>query len=125
MDVEYRQFAKLYEFVTNLEKRFDQQFSLVMITLENPAGNAAQLEELEKSMFCMEQAIRQTIRNVDVLTRYSRQQFLIILLGADPEGVRTVVDRIFKGYYKMNGGSPFTPAWSMADPADGEGDVCA
>ena len=35
MDVEYRQFAKLYEFVTNLEKRFDQQFSLVMITLEN------------------------------------------------------------------------------------------
>lgn len=125
MDVEYRQFAKLYEFVTNLEKRFDQQFSLVMITLENPAGNAAQLEELEKSMFCMEQAIRQTIRNVDVLTRYSRQQFLIILLGADPEGVRTVVDRIFKGYYKMNGGSPFTPVWSMADPADGEGDVCA
>ena len=125
MDVEYRQFAKLYEFVTNLEKRFDQQFSLVMITLENPAGNAAQLEELEKSMFCMEQASRQTIRNVDVLTRYSRQQFLIILLGADPEGVRTVIDRIFKGYYKMNGGSPFTPAWSMADPADGEGDVCA
>jgi len=125
MDVEYRQFAKLYEFVTNLEKRFDQQFRLVMITLENPAGNAAQLEELEKSMFCMEQAIRQTIRNVDVLTRYSRQQFLIILLGADPEGVRTVVDRIFKGYYKMNGGSPFTPTWSMADPVDGEGDVCA
>jgi len=36
-----------------------------------------------------------------------------------------VVDRVFKGYYKMNGGSPFTPAWSMADPADGEGDVCA
>ena len=125
MDVEYRQFAKLYEFVTNLEKRFDQQFRLVMITLENPAGNAAQVEELEKSMFCMEQAIRQTIRNVDVLTRYSRQQFLIILLGADPEGVRTVVDRIFKGYYKMNGGSPFTPTWSMADPVDGEGDVCA
>ena len=43
------------------------------------------MEELEKAMFCMEQAIRQTIRNVDMLTRYSRQQFLIILVGADPE----------------------------------------
>jgi sortase B len=31
----------------------------------------------------------------------------------------------FDTYYKMNGGSPFTPAWSMADPADGEGDACA
>ena len=132
MDVEYRQFAKLYEYVTNLEKRFDQHFRLIMITMENSAGDDIQLEELEKAMFCMEQAIRQTIRNVDVLTRYSRQQFLIILLGTDPEGVRIAVDRIFKGYYKMNGGSAFTPAWSAADAMeeagqdpDGEGDACA
>ena len=124
MDVEYRQFAKLYEFVTNLEKRFNQRFRLVMITLESASGDT-QLEELEKSMFCMEQAIRQTIRNVDVLTRYSRQQFLIILLGADPDGVHTVIDRIFRGYYKMNGGSAFAPAWSVADPEETEEDVCA
>ena len=116
MDVEYRQFAKLYEYVTNLEKRFDQHFRLIMITLENTSGGPVQLEELEKSMFCMEQAIRQAIRNVDVLTRYSRQQFLIILLGTDPEGIRTAVDRIFKGYYKMNGGSLFEPSYSVADP---------
>ena len=116
MDVEYRQFAKLYEYVTNLEKRFDQHFRLIMITLENTSGGPVQLEELEKSMFCMEQAIRQAIRNVDVLTRYSQQQFLIILLGTDPEGIRTAVDRIFKGYYKMNGGSLFEPSYSVADP---------
>ena len=130
MDVEYRQFAKLYEYVTNLERRFDQHFRLIMITMENTAGEDIQLEELEKAMFCMEQAIRQTIRNVDVLTRYSRQQFLIILVGTDPEGVRIAVDRIFKGYYKMNGGSAFTPAWAAADPGDeadpsGKGDACA
>lgn len=125
MDVEYRQFAKLYEFMTNLERRYDQSFRLAMITLESSSGEAVQLEELEKSMFCMEQAIRQAIRNVDVLTRYSRQQFLIILVGTDPEGVKTAVDRIIKSYYKMNGGSPFTPVWSVADAADGEGDACA
>ena len=133
MDVEYRQFARLYEYVTNLEKRFDQHFRLIMITLETADGEEIQLEELEKSMFCMEQAIRQAIRNVDVLTRYSRQQFLIILLGTDPEGVRIAVDRIFRGYYKMNGGSAFTPSWSSADPDEmmrdpaepGERDDCA
>ena len=115
MDVEYRQFAKIYEFVINLEKRFGQSFQLVMITLENALGEVASLEELEKSMFCMEQAIRQAIRNVDVLTRYSRQQFLIILLGPDHDGVRIAMDRIFKGYYKMNDGSTFSPSWTAVD----------
>jgi len=118
MDVEYRQFAKLYEFVLNLEKRFDQQSRLVIVTLEHTAGEMAPLEELEKSMFCMEQAIRQTIRNVDVLTRYGRQQFLIILLGTDDEGVRIAANRIFRDYYKMNGGSAFVPSYSVANPAE-------
>ena len=118
MDVEYRQFARLYEFVMNLEKRFNQQSRLVIITLKNAAGDVTQLEELEKSMFCMEQAIQQTIRNVDVLTRYSRQQFLIILVGADDEGVRIAMNRIFRDYYKMNGGSAFLPEYSMANPTE-------
>ena len=116
MDLEYRQFAKMYEFFTNLKERFGQSFLLVMITLESATGDGPQLEALERSMFCMEQSIRQTIRNVDVLTRYSRQQFLVILLGTDSEGARIATDRIIKGYYKMNGGSEFTPTWSMADP---------
>ena len=118
MDVEYRQFAKLYEFVANMEKRFHQQSRLVIITLENASGGVVQLEDLEKSMFCMEQGIRQTIRNVDVMTRYSRQQFLIILLGTDDEGVRIAMNRIFRDYYKMNGGSSFAPSYSIANPSE-------
>ena len=63
----------------------------------------------------MEQSIRQMIRNVDVVTRYSRQQFLVILLEADDEGVSIVLDRIFRGYYKMNGSTIFAPSYSIAD----------
>ena len=117
MDVEYRQFAKLYEFVSNLDKRFDQSFRLVMITLENAPGEVSSPEELEKAAFCMEQAICQAIRSVDVMTRYSRRQFLVILLGPDSDGAGTAMDRIFKSYYKMNGGSAFTPAWFAVSPS--------
>ena len=115
LDVEYRQFAKLYEFIGNLEKRFRHPFKLIMITLQTSGGGAPHAEELEKAMYYMEQSIRQTIRNVDVITRYNRQQFLIILLGADPEGVRIAVDRIFRGYYKMNGSGAFSPSYAVAD----------
>ena len=116
MEVEYRQFAQLYEYINNLEKRLAQPFMLIMIKLEPAGGAAPHFEELETSMYYMEQAIRQTIRNVDVVTRYSRQQFLVILLGADAEGVKTAMNRIFRGYYKMNGSSAFTPSYSAADP---------
>ena len=114
MDVEYRQFAKLYEYIGNLEKRFSQPYSLVMITLETIPGKAPHPDELTKAMYYMEQAIRQTIRNVDVLTQYSRHQFLIILLGADPEGVQIAIDRIFRGYFKMYGSGDFSPGYSVA-----------
>ncbi|MBO4845396.1 MAG: diguanylate cyclase [Lachnospiraceae bacterium] len=115
MDVEYRQFAKLFEYIANLEKRYAHPFKLVMITLEASDEESPRMDELEDAMFCMEQSIRQTVRNVDIVTRYSRQQFLVILLVPDIEGVNLVVERIFRGYYKMNRSGAFTPTYSIAD----------
>ena len=115
MDVEYRQFATLYEFIENIKKRFSHPFKLIMITLETDAHEPPLPEEVEKAMYYMEQSIQQTIRNVDVLTRYSRQQFLIILLGSGTEGVQIAVDRIFRGYYKMCGSGAFSPSYAVAE----------
>ena len=115
LDVEYRQFARLYDFIENMEKRYGQPFELILITFDAAGNVEPQIEELEKAMFFMERSIRGTIRNVDVLTRCGRQQFLVILVGTDPEGVKTAVDRIFRGYYKMNGSSAYTPSYSLAE----------
>ena len=114
MDVEYRQFARLYEYIGHLSQRFSHPFNLVMITLKANTGAQPGLEELESAMYYMEQSIRQTIRNVDVFTKYNQQCFLVILIGANPEGVKTAVDRIFRGYYKMIGSSAFSPSYSVA-----------
>ena len=115
LSVEYRHFARLYDFIENLESRFSQPFKLVLITLMPADDKDAHIEEQEKAMYYMEQAIRQTIRGVDVLTRYSSRQYLVILVGAKPEGVQSAVDRIFRGYYKMNGSGSFTPGYTVAD----------
>ena len=118
LSVEYQHFARLYDFIENLEKRFSQPFKLVLITLFPADESAAHIEEQEKAMYYMEQAIRQTIRGVDVLTRYSSRQYLVILVGAKAEGVQGAVDRIFRGYYKMNGSGAFTPSYTVADPEE-------
>ena len=111
LDVDYRQFAKLYEYITNLEHRFSHPFKLILIELEAPDGETLKAEEMERAMYYMDQAIRQTIRNVDVVTRYSRRQYLVILVGTDNEGVTIVIDRIFKGYFKMSGSGSFSPRY--------------
>lgn len=116
IDVEYRQFAMLYEYIVNLEKRFSHPFELIMITMEIPEGEAPRVEELEQAMYYMEHSISRTIRDVDIMTRYSRQQFLVILLGTDAVGVKTAVERIFRGYYKMNGNSLFLPVYTVIEP---------
>ena len=116
--MEYRQFARLYDFIENLESRFSQPFKLVLITLSSSDESGVRIEEQEKAMYYMEQAIRQTIRGVDVLTRYSSRQYLVILVGAKAEGVQGAVDRIFRGYYKMNGSGAFTPGYTVADPEE-------
>ena len=113
MNVEYREFAKLYEFIANLEQRFSYSFRLIMITLKSPGEEQPGSEELERSMQNMEQSIRQTIRDVDVLTRYGKGQFLVIMLGTDESGVKSAVDRIFRDYFKMNGSGSLLPTYSL------------
>lgn len=116
MDVEYQQFVRLYEYVKGISRRFAHPIRLVMITLT--AGEKPLPNELERAMYYMEQSIRQNIRKVDVLTRYNQQNFLMILIGVQPDGVRIVVERIFRGYYKMAGSSAFQPSYSVADTDD-------
>ena len=111
LDVEYRQFARLYEYITNLEHRFAHPFKLILIELKPLDGKTARIEEMEQAMYYMDQSIRQTIRNVDVVTRYSRNQYLLILVGTDNEGVSIVIDRVFRGYYKMSGSGLFSPLY--------------
>ena len=115
LEVEYRQFARLYEFISNLEKRFSNPFKLILISLDPAPGEAHNPQALERETGFMERSIRQSVRNVDILTRYKKNQFLIILLGTDFKGALIAVDRIFRDYFKMNGNSVYMPSYFIAE----------
>ena len=72
------------------------------------------LEQMEEAMHHMEQAIRQTVRTVDVFTRYSSVQFLILLTEVGEENVKTVVDRIFANFYEKLGDIEAQASYSVA-----------
>ena len=64
-------------------------------------------------MFYMDRAIRMSIRDVDIVTQYNQRQYLVLLIGTNPEGVRIAVDRIFKSYFRMNGSNAFSPSYTI------------
>lgn len=114
MDMEYREFAKLFEYAENMQKRYQRGFCLVMTTLRIPEKDDYYLEQMEEAMHHMEQAIRQTVRTVDVFTRYSSVQFLILLTEVGEENVQTVVDRIFSNFYEKLGDIKAQASYSVA-----------
>ena len=116
LNVEYGQFARLYDYIANLGKRFNHPFRLVLVSLNGNAGGDALPVNLENAMFFMDRAIRISIRDVDIVTQYNRNQFLVILLGTDHAGVETAMDRIFKSYFRMNGSNTFSPSYTILEP---------
>lgn len=113
--VEYAEFAHIYEFVTRFSERSRQETQLLLFTLFSSDGSELKLERMEIAMQCMEQAICKSLRGVDVGTRYSSSQFLVVLMGTEKENIRVVTDRIIQNYFKLYGGKDITVTFDVAD----------
>lgn len=101
LSVEYREFAKIYDFVQHLGERYSYQLHLVMITLEMGGGEEFYIDEKENAMLCMEQTIKASLRAVDVSTRFSSDQFIVVLMNAKDEDMKLITDRIRENFYKI------------------------
>lgn len=111
LDLDYREFAKIYEYMNHLGERYKYRCYLVMVTMDTTPDYVMYIENIERALESMEQAIRQRIRKVDVCTRYSSMQYLIILFEADETQIPKVMDRIFMQYYKQYDRSNVIPKY--------------
>ena len=101
LSVEYREFAKIYDFVRHLGERYAYDLHLVMITLEAVNKETLYLDEREHAMTCMEQTIKASLRAVDVSTRFSSEQFIVILMNAQNRDIDMITNRIADNFHKV------------------------
>jgi len=113
LDVEYRQFAKMFDYLNKLCERYDHSCNIVLVTLDEKNKGTMYIDDIELGMKHMEKAIKNTIRNVDICTRYSSVQFLIILVEAGDDNVDAIMNRIFSSFYKMNAESDLVPRYEV------------
>lgn len=111
LDLDYRDFAKIYEYMNSLGARCSHTCYLVMVTVEGLQEQMMYNEEMEEALECMEASIRQKIRKVDICTRYSSMQYLIILFEPQESQIPYVMERIFEQYYKMYNENDYKPRY--------------
>lgn len=102
LHLEYREFAKIYEYIHHLGSRHNYHACLAMITLETDSDQIPAVDSLEHAMECLEVAIRQKIRSVDICNRFTSMQYLIILFQTSEELIPPILDRIVEEYHHLN-----------------------
>ena len=111
LNLEYREFTRQYEYIHQLMIRNQWNCYLVMITMETVQDTLPYIEEIEKAIDLMGKAIQENIRKVDVCTRYSAMQYLIILSQPMETQIPNIMARIFMQYYKLQDSQHFAPTY--------------
>jgi len=114
MQVELREFGQLFEYVKNMKKRYSHDIQLVMITLNATENSAPNIDKISQAIDAMKEAVCNTIRTVDICTRYTSMQFLVILFGTGKSEVDLIMERIFSTYYKTCSNNKIIPTYQTS-----------
>ena len=101
--VAYGEFQKLYDFILRCVARKQQMVQTVLLTLSIKGENTFEIEDMEEAMGVLQQAVKNSLRAVDVGTGYSSRQYILILMDADIENGTMVVERVVQKFYELYG----------------------
>ena len=124
LGLEYREFARLYNFINNMAKRYNYNIQLLMITVEPVDGMSFFVDMQSEVMAYMDKAIKDSLRNVDVATRFSSEQFLVILTNADNDSIDIITSRIRERFYAMYTQKAVKISCDVMDLSKGQIMVC-
>lgn len=102
---------KIYNYIQNIHKRYGFDYSTALITLTWD-GDIAE-EEIDKAMKAMEYSVVQSLRKVDISSRVSHSQILLVLTEAKEKNLKMILDRIFTGFYKNYLGAKIKPIYEI------------
>ena len=111
LSLDFREFTRQYEYIHQLMARNQWNCYLIMVTMETVQDTLPYIEEIEEALTHMGEAIHKNIRKVDVCTRYSAMQYLIILSQPMESEIPNIMTRIFMQYYKLQNNQNFTPTY--------------
>ncbi|MBQ0042490.1 MAG: diguanylate cyclase [Lachnospiraceae bacterium] len=111
----YPEFGRMFELIQKIAKRNMQAVQLIMFTVVANDGNELNIEERDWAMDILEQSVIKCVRSVDVTTKYSSSQQIVMLLNLEEEQIHIVTDRITKEFYTKYNRGKMKLCYDIAD----------
>ena len=99
--VEYQKFFHYYEFVEKFTRRNHQRVQLVVLTIDFEHSIPMSADDREVVMQELEDSVTGTLRSVDISTRFSSVQMLVILVDTVETNVPAIVQRMLGQFYSI------------------------
>lgn len=103
--LDFENFRHVYNFVRRVVERSHAQVQTLLFTLSVRPGHIEKTEEMELALDLLDQAIFSSLRRMDVSTRYSSRQVIVMLVDTKRENADLVASRIinaFRHFYLGN-----------------------
>lgn len=122
--VKYKEFTHIYDFVAHLSGRYEYPIQMIMITAQlHGTGKDEDVEKQNILMDAMGHAISDSLRSVDITTRFSSAQHLVILVDASSDNVNMIINRIFQKFYKLYDGNGADITYDVAELEGNNGEA--
>ncbi len=97
---EYGVFREIYHLDMRRSERHGYAEYVVLFTLTQKkfAGSDSNLSLLNKEMKKLETVVMSSLRNGDVVSKYSGNQYIMLLYGCNAENIQIIVDRLISRY---------------------------
>ena len=112
--LDFENFNHIYNFIKRFVERNSNEVVSVLFQAESLEEKGME-EEVSKALEMLDQAIYTSLRRVDISTRYSSIQTMVILLDTNIEFAEKVVQRILQCFHKLYLGDAVTVTYSLAE----------
>ena len=99
--IEYQRFLQFHEFVEKFTKRNHQSVQLVLLTIDFDQSLPMEFDDRDTVMKDLEVSVSTALRSVDLSTRFSSSQMLVVLVDATQENVPLAVQRMLNQFYMI------------------------
>lgn len=112
--LDFENFNHIYNFIKRFVERNSNEVVSVLFQAESLEEKGME-EEVSRALEMLDQAIYTSLRRVDISTRYSSIQTMVILLDTNIEFAEKVVRRILDCFHKLYLGDAVTVTYSLAE----------
>lgn len=106
-------FHHVYNFIRRFVERNNHDVQTILFTMYPKEADTPQ-EEIDAALETLEQAVFTSLRRVDVSTRYSSQQLIVILMDTDTVNGDMVAERVAECFKKIYSGNSVTLSFDIA-----------